>query len=106
MITPPSPWAIICRAAIWVPKNALFRLMAMHAVELLLGAVEDARARLDAGVVDHHVDPAEARDRGVDEPLQVVDLAHVRLDADGPVAEGGDLAAPAPRWPRDARRSR
>ena len=27
MIRPPSPWAIICLAASWVPKNALFRLM-------------------------------------------------------------------------------
>ena len=27
MIRPPPPWAIICLAAIWVPKNALFRLM-------------------------------------------------------------------------------
>ena len=27
MIRPPLPWAIICLAAIWVPKKALFRLM-------------------------------------------------------------------------------
>ena len=27
MILPPPPWAIICLAASWVPKKALFRLM-------------------------------------------------------------------------------
>ncbi len=27
MIRPPWPWAIICLAASWVPKKALFRLM-------------------------------------------------------------------------------
>ena len=27
MIRPPPPWAIICLAAIWVPKKALLRLM-------------------------------------------------------------------------------
>ena len=26
MIRPPPPWAIICLAANWVPKKALFRL--------------------------------------------------------------------------------
>ena len=29
MMRPPPPWAIICLAASWVPKNALFRLIAM-----------------------------------------------------------------------------
>ena len=29
MIRPPPPWAIICFAASWVPKNALFRLMSI-----------------------------------------------------------------------------
>ena len=29
MIRPPSPWAIICLAASWVPKKALLRLMAI-----------------------------------------------------------------------------
>ena len=33
----------------------------------------------------------KAVDRGVDEALEVVDLADVGLDADGLVAEGGDL---------------
>ena len=91
MIRPPSPWAIICLAAIWVPKKALLRLIVEHLVVLLLGGVEHRGAGLDAGVVDHDVEPAERLDGGVDEPLQVGDLADVGLDADGLVAEGDDL---------------
>ena len=29
MMRPPPPWAIICLAASWVPKNALFRFTAI-----------------------------------------------------------------------------
>ena len=63
-----------------------------HLLVLRLGGVEDRRAGLDAGVVDHHVEPAERLDRLVDEPLQVLDLADVGLHADGLVAELRDLA--------------
>ena len=88
MMRPPSPWAIICLAAIWVPKKALLRLMSRTLLVLLLGRVEHRGAGLDAGVVDHDVEPAERLDGRVDEPLQVGDLADVGLDADGLVAEG------------------
>ena len=58
---------------------------------LRLGGVEDRGPGLDAGVVDHDVEPAQLFDRPVDEHLQVGDLAHVGLHPDGLVAEGGDL---------------
>ena len=91
MIRPPPPWAIICFAASCVPKNALFRLIVEHLLVLRLGRVEHRRARLDAGVVHHDVEPAERLHRGVDQRLQVVDLADVGLHADRPVAERDDL---------------
>ena len=106
MIRPPSPWLIICLAAIWVPKNALFRLMSITLSYCVFGRVEDGGARLDAGVVDHDVEPAELLDGAVDEPLQVGDLADVGLDADRLVAERGDLPLERPRSPPGGRRSR
>ena len=91
MIRPPSPWAIICWAASWVPKKALFRLMSKTWLVLLLGGVEDRRAGLDAGVVDHDVQPPERGHRRATRRWQVGHLAHVGLDADDLVAERGDL---------------
>ena len=61
-----------------------------HELVLVLGRVEDRRTRLDARVVDHHVEPAERLDRLVDHLLQVRDLADVGVDADRLVAERGD----------------
>ena len=92
MIRPPPPWAIICFAATCVPKKALFRLMSSTAVVLGLGGVEHRRAGLDAGVVDHDVEPAEGLHGLADEPLEVGHLADVGVDADRLVAQGGDLA--------------
>ena len=62
-----------------------------HAVVLGLGRVEDRRARLDARVVDHDVETSEGADGGGDEPLEVLVLADVGVDADRLVAEGDDL---------------
>ena len=62
-----------------------------HELVLLLGGVEHRGARLDAGVVDHDVEASEGVDRRIDEHLQVLDLAHVRFDADGLVPQGDDL---------------
>ena len=59
MIRPPPPCLIICLAAIWVPKNALLRLIAEHLLVLALGGVEHGGAGLHAGVVDHDVEAAE-----------------------------------------------
>ena len=56
-----------------------------------LGRVQHRGAGLDAGVVDHDVEAAHFLHRLVDEHLQVGDLAHVGLDPDGLVPEGGDL---------------
>ena len=91
MIRPPSPWAIICLAASWVPKKALLRLIAMTFSYCASVVSSDRRAGLDAGVVDHDVEAAEGLDGRVDEALQVVDLADVGVDADGLVAERDDL---------------
>ena len=92
MMRPPPPWAIICLAASWVPKNALFRFTAMHLLELRLGGVEHRGAGLDARVVDHDVEPTEVGDRRVDHALEVLDLGDVRLDPDRRLSQAGDLA--------------
>ena len=80
MITPPLPCAIICLAAIWVPKKALLRLIVEHPVVLLLGGVQHRGAGLDAGVVDHDVDAAEPGHRRVDQGLEVGHLADIGVD--------------------------
>ena len=91
MIRPPPPCLIICLAAIWVPKKALFRLISQHLLVLLLGGIEHRGTGLDSGVVHHDVQPAERFHGGGDEPLQVGDLADVRLHADGLIAQRRDL---------------
>ena len=91
MMRPPVPWAIMRFAASWVPKNALFKIDVEHLLVLRLGRVEHRRARLDPGVVHHDVEAAELLHRGVDEALQVLDLAHVGVDADGLAAQRDDL---------------
>ena len=88
MIRPPSPWAIIWLAASWVPKKALFRLMSITLSNCSLGRVQDRGPGLDAGVVDEDVQAAEVGDRRLDQAAQVLDLAHVGLDADDLVTEG------------------
>ena len=91
MMRPPPPWAIICLAASWVPKNALFRLMA-RTFSYWSSVVSRTEVRVSiAGVVDHDVQPAEARDRRVDHPLQVLDLRDVRLHGDRHLPQAGDL---------------
>jgi hypothetical protein len=64
---------------------------AEHLLVLRLRRVEHGRARLDAGVVDHDVEAAEAGDGRGDEALEVGHLADVGVDADDLVAERGDL---------------
>ena len=105
MMRPPPPCLIICLAAICVPKKALLRLIVEHLVVLRLGGVEHRGARLDAGVVHHDVEAAELRHGGVDQLLQVGDLADVGLDADRLVAQRRS-AARAPRSLRDGTDSR
>ena len=97
MMRPPPPCLIICLAASCVPKKALFRLTRKHLLVLLFGRVEHGGAGLDAGVVHHDVQPAERFHGGGDEPFQVRDLAHVRLHANGLIAE---RRLPAFRVPR------
>src|SRR4029453_18866587 len=62
-----------------------------HPVILLLGRVEHGGTRLNAGVVDHDVHAAELLDGGVDELVQVSDLADIGLYAKRLVAERGHL---------------
>ena len=49
------------------------------------------RARLDPGIVHHDVQPTEALDRGIDEFVQVGDVADVGAHANGLAAELRDL---------------
>ena len=91
MIRPPPPWAIICLAASWVPKNALFQIHRHDLLELRLGGVQHGGPGLDPCVVDHHVEAAVRRVRRVDHPLQVLDLGDVGLDPDRLLAQPGDL---------------
>ena len=90
MIRPPSPWAIICLAAIWVPKKALFRLMSStRSYCASVVSSTDVRVSMPALLTITSTRP-NALHGAVDEPLQVGDLADVGLDADGLVAEGVD----------------
>jgi hypothetical protein len=61
-----------------------------HPLVLVLGRVEDRGAGLDAGVVDHDVEPAEGVDRGLHQLLQIGRLADVGLHPDGVPADGLD----------------
>ena len=62
-------------------EEGALEIYLQHFLVLLLGGVKDVRAGFDAGVVDHHVEPAELGDGGVDELLQVGDFADVGVDA-------------------------
>ena len=65
------PCLIICWAANWVPKNALFKLTIEHHIVLGLGRIEDRGARFDAGVVHHDIHVAERLDGLIDQVLQL-----------------------------------
>ena len=92
MIRPPPPWAIICLAAELSAVEGALQVDRQHPVVLLFGRVEDRGPGLDAGVVDHDVNPAELLDGGVDQALEVIHLADVGLDADRPFAQCHDLS--------------
>ena len=62
-----------------------------HLFVLLLGGVQDGRARFDAGVVDQNVEPAECFHGRGDQLSQVVDLADIGFDAHRLIAERRDL---------------
>jgi hypothetical protein len=82
---------IICLAAICVPKKGALEIDRHYPFILIFGCVEDRGARLDPGVVDHDVHPAELAHGPVDEHLQVGELAHIGFDADRLIAELADL---------------
>ena len=106
MMRPPPPWAIICLAAIWVPKKALFRLMSIT-LSYCASVVSSTEVRVSTPALLTMMSSRPNVDDGrVDQALQVGDLADVGLDADGLVAEAGDLLSRAPRSPPDRRRSR
>ena len=91
MMRPPPPCLIICCAASWVPKNALFRLMARTFSYCCFGGVEHRSARLDAGVVDHDIDAAKVFDGRIDELLQVSNFANIGLNTNRLIAQRNDL---------------
>ena len=62
-----------------------------HLVEVVRGGGEDRGARFDAGVVDHHVQPAVFGHGGIHQALQVVELANIGLNAEAAAAIGADL---------------
>ena len=91
MIRPPVPWAIICLAASWVPKKALFRLIAIT-LSYCASVVSSVDVRVSMPALFTMMSSwPNAFTVAVDEALQVGDLADVGLDADDPVAERGDL---------------
>ena len=91
MMRPPPPWAIICFAAICVPKNALFRLMS-STFSYCSSVVSSIEVRVSTPALFTMMSSRpNAFTARVDQPLEVGDLAHVGLDADRLVAERGDL---------------
>ena len=87
MIRPPSPWAIICLAASWVPKKALLRLIS-STFSYCASVVSriDVRVSTPALLTMMSSRP-NGVDGGFDEPFEVGHLAHVGLDADRLVTE-------------------
>ena len=59
------------RAEACAQRNAPFRLIAQHAVEVFLGEIEEVGRMHDAGVVDEDVEAAEVRHRMVDQRLTI-----------------------------------
>src|SRR5664279_167710 len=74
MIRPPPPWAIICRAASWVPKNALFRLMS-STLAYCSSVVSSTEVR-------------DLADVGLDPDHLVTEVAHLLLEVLGGLLVG------------------
>ena len=91
MMRPPLPWAIICLAASWVPKKALFRLISMtFSYCASVVSRTEVRVSMPALLTMTSSRPSSFTVRSI-EHLEVRDLAHVRIDPDRLVAKGGDL---------------
>ena len=91
MIRPPPPWAIICLAASWVPKKALFRLTSIT-FSYCSSVVSSTEVRVSMpALLTMMSRRPKLLDRRVDEHLQVGDLADVGLHPDGLVAQRRDL---------------
>ena len=56
-------------------------------IVLGLGRLEDGGSGLNSGIVHHNVEASELRNCSIDEALQFVDPAHIRIDADRLIAE-------------------
>ena len=91
--------AMRCRTNAWVAKNTPLRFDVDHRVEVALRHVPERGVRLDAGVVDEHVETAERLGAFGDQPLHVGDVAEVGLDAGAAPAERPDLPRAPPRRP-------
>ena len=91
MMRPPPPCAIICFAAIWVPKKALLRLMS-STFSYCSSVVSSTDVRVSTPALFTMMSSRpNCLDGRVDQPLQVGDLADVGVDADGLVTERDDL---------------
>ena len=87
MMRPPPPCLIICLAASCVPKNALFRLIA-STLSYCSSVVSSTEVRVSMPALFTMMSSRpNASHGGVDQPLQVGDLADVRVHADGLIAE-------------------
>ena len=92
MMRPPPPWAIICLAASWVPKNALFRLMA-RTFSNCSSVVSSTEVRVSMPALLTMTSSRPKVETAVSiMPLQVLDLGDVGLDRGRLLAQGGDLA--------------
>jgi len=72
-------------------KKGALEIDGQNPVVLILGCVEDRSAGFNASIVHHDVQPTELAYRRIDELLQVRELAYIRIDANGPIAEPTDL---------------
>ena len=107
MMRPPPPCAIICFAAIWVPKKALFRLTS-STKSYCASVVSSTMVRVSTpALLTMMSSRPNCLHRRVDQHLQVGDLADVGVDADRlVVAERGELLLQLLGGLRVRRRSR
>ena len=106
MMRPPSPCLIICFAAIWVPKNALLRLIS-STFSYCSSVVSSTEVRVSTPALFTMMSTRPNSFTVVSTSrCRSATLLDVGVDADGAVTELRRSAARAPRWRPGSRRSR